>query len=397
MGITILQLHKRSSYQYEEIQDKFAYNEANKSLALADGTTQSFNSGKWAEIITKSFVDHPTFEPQKVISIFTDCVQLYRNVKFEFSGNPAKASLEKTKQLKGGTATFIGLEFLDDNYASIISCGDTNFFCQRNKKVESFPFSELEELNAISSFINTEQLIQNKVDQTFFQTKKFRFYEDATYILATDALSRLILKNTRIIDELTEIDTFPKLLGFCMKYWENKDLEEDDVSAIIIRKAINKIQEIIPPTGFSFPKEVEPEFIPNSVVKQNDPIQLTNMQTQEIIHRLNGVANDFYQVKRSQRFLEMLLMVAISLIIINFLYSFFLEKSFTSKISDQMNMLQFRQKEIDSLNKLLQKNDKLQANEEPNSNSEDTNTAKTDISKNAVTPKKKEIHVKGKK
>lgn len=97
MNIKVLQLHKRSVCRFENIQDKFALNEEQRCFALADGTTQSFNSEKWAEIITKKFVGAPTFAPEKLIGLFTQGVEEYKASKFEFSTNPAKASLEKTK------------------------------------------------------------------------------------------------------------------------------------------------------------------------------------------------------------------------------------------------------------------------------------------------------------
>jgi hypothetical protein len=374
MSITILQLQKRASYKYENIQDKFAFNEVNKSFALADGTTQSFNSEKWAELITKTFVADPTFESEKIISKFTDCVQVYKNEKFEFSSNPAKASLEKTKQQKGGTATFIGIQFLENNRFSIIGCGDTNFFIVKNNAVEGFPFSEIEKLNANTSFINTEQLLQNKIDKSFFQIKEFQFHDSAIYILATDALSRLLLKNVNLISELTAIDSFQKLHDFCIKYWEKKEMEEDDISAIIIKKDTKrKIKKILPPPEFSFPKEEEPEFTPASLTQLNNLNQLTDMQMQEIIRQFNGVANDFRQIKKKQKFHEMLIMVAISLIIMNFLYLIFFQTSsppeinrndfqqqLQQQLNDKENTIKNQQKKIDKLNEQLQTKDTSQ-------------------------------------
>ena len=115
MDIKVLQLHKRASYEFKHIQDKYAINPDAKTFALADGTTQSFNSEIWAEIITKGFVTNPAFHAIELISTFTKQVSEYKSAKFEFSPNPAKASLEKAKQNKGGTATFMGLHFKTEN------------------------------------------------------------------------------------------------------------------------------------------------------------------------------------------------------------------------------------------------------------------------------------------
>jgi serine/threonine protein phosphatase PrpC len=176
MDIKVLQLHKRASYEFKHIQDKYALDSDTKIFALADGTTQSFNSEIWAEIITKEFVSNPTFNTKELINIFKNQVAKYKNTNFEFSSNPAKASLEKAKQNKGGTSTFMGLQFKSENKVELISCGDTNLFLINSEnKVIGYPFSNVDNLDENNYFINTEQLIQNHIDDTFFKIISFEF------------------------------------------------------------------------------------------------------------------------------------------------------------------------------------------------------------------------------
>ena len=325
MGITVLQLHKRASYEFKYIQDKYAVNSERKTFALADGTTQSFNSEIWAEIITKEFVGNPIFNANELITSFTKQVELYKSAKFEFSTNPAKASLEKAKQNKGGTATFIGLQFTEQNKLDVISCGDTNLFLLNSEnKIIPFPFAEVDSLDANNYFINTDQLLQNKIDETFFKQRTLECSPTDILILATDALSRLILKKPSTITELLGINTFEQFHQFCLKYWENKELQEDDISAIII--PLNNMADlklIHPPKDFSFPKEKEEEFIPTSL-QQKKQTNYTDMEMNEIRNQFNGVAHDFHQVKKKLKLHEMLLMVAISLLMVNILLMYFL-------------------------------------------------------------------------
>src|SRR5690606_4527216 len=138
-----------------------------------------------------------------------------------------------------------------------------------------------------------------------------------------DALSRLILKRPKTISELLNIQTFEQLLNFCLTHWENKELQEDDISAIIIPIAkMRQINYILPPSDFSFPKEKEEEFIPTSLT-QNNQINFTAMEMNEIRNRFNGVAQDFYQIKKKLKIQELLLMIAISLLILNILFVYF--------------------------------------------------------------------------
>lgn len=340
MDIKVLQLHKRASYEFKHIQDKYAINHDTKTFALADGTTQSFNSEIWAEIITKAFVANPTFNTNELIGSFIHQVVEYKNANFEFSSNPAKASLEKAKKNKGGTATFIGLHFTTENNIELISCGDTNLFLLNSEnKVIAFPFSDVDSLDANNNFINTEQLLENKIDETFFKLKSIEYKSDDKIIIATDALSRLILKKPSTLSEILKIEDFNQLNDFCLKYWEGKELQEDDISAIIIpAQNSGMVKTIQPPKDFSFPKEKEEEFIPTSL-QQKKQRNYTDMEMNEIRNQFNGVAQDFQQVKKKLKLHEMLLMVAISLLMVNILLMYFFRptnpKDETSKPKDK--------------------------------------------------------------
>ncbi|MFT5253955.1 MAG: hypothetical protein ACI87N_003013 [Flavobacteriales bacterium] len=330
MNITVLQLHKRDSHEFKHIQDKYAVNSNSMTFALADGTTQSFNSEFWAEIITNKFATKPTFNPNELINSFTKQVEEYKSAKFDFSSNPAKASLEKEKQNKGGTATFIGLQFTTNNKIELISSGDTNLFLLNSKnKIIAFPFTDVDSLDANNHFINTEQLVQNKIDETFFKTRSIEYNSDDKIFIATDALSRLILKKPSILTELLKIEDFNQFNEFCLKYWEDKELQEDDISVIIIPVRNNGVVKVIhPPTGFIFPKVKEDEFIPTSLQQQKQS-NYTDMEMNEIRNQFNGVAQDFHGVKKRLKLHEMLLMVTISLSIIIILLIFFLRPSNT--------------------------------------------------------------------
>ena len=320
MSTKILQLQKRASYIYQNIQDKAACNNAKRVFALADGTTQSFNSERWATIITESFVAAPTFDPENLIDLFTNCAREFAFETFTFSLNPAIAALQKEKKAKGASATFLGLQFLQDNSVNVISCGDTNLFILDGNHSKWFPYDTIEDLNANNNFLNTIQLAKQKIDTSFFQIKQFKHLKGAIYIMATDALSRLFLKNSKTIHEVVQIKDFDMLYNFCMKYWEKKELEEDDISAIIINHDdSNKVIHIIPPATFTFPKEEEFVFTPatDNKFKNNTEQYFTDMQMQEIYNQFSYVAYDFHEVKRNQKLLQILVIIAIALSFLN--------------------------------------------------------------------------------
>jgi hypothetical protein len=216
------------------------------------------------------------------------------------------------------------LHFTTKNKIELISCGDTNLFILNSQnKIIAFPFSDVDSLDANNNFINTEQLLENKIDATFFKLKSFVYKSDDKIIIATDALSRLILKKPTTLSEILKIEDFNELNDFCLKYWESKELQEDDISAIIIpAQNSGTIKKIQPPSDFSFPKEKEVEFSPTSL-EQKKTRNYTDMEMNEIRNQFNGVAQDFHQVKKKLKLHEFLLMVAISLLIVNILLMYF--------------------------------------------------------------------------
>jgi serine/threonine protein phosphatase PrpC len=336
MSIRILQLQKRSSYEYKYIQDRYALNSTDKIFALADGTTQSFNSELWAEIITKNFVNNPIFEPFNLIFKLKEIVQTYKNVEFSFSTNPAKASLERAKQSKGGTATFIGLHLKEENKAEIISCGDTNLFLiTPDYKIKTFPFSDINGIDSNNHFINTEVLLKDGIDETFFKSTSITYNNNDIIILATDALSRLLLKRPDTIKELLNIQSFENLLNLCLKKWESKELEEDDISAIIIPiGSTTDIKLICPPNEFQFPKEMETDFSP-TILSPKIENPNSNMEMKEIKNQFDGVAKDMHYVKSKLNLHEILLIVTISLLMVNMLMMYLLRPKSNLSITDK--------------------------------------------------------------
>lgn len=325
MIITTLQLHKRSSYTYEHIQDKCAIAENRQAFALADGTTQSYRSELWAEILTRNFAENPETAVDILISNFKEAAEEYKATKFSVSSNPAKASLEREKIKHGGTATFIGLRFLSDSEMNITACGDTNLFYFSNNKLGTFPFTDKEALDANKSFLNTEKLSKDEITVAYFQSAVFPYQQGDIIVMATDALSRLFLKTPETFYEFLTVKNFEQLHQFCLKYWEAKQLEEDDISAIIIRvEAQNLLTVIAPPAGFAFPKEEEYVFVPTSLEPprkgengdylNQKKINIENMQ--EIKRELNNINQKINDIRQVQALHQILMFVIIGLLVV---------------------------------------------------------------------------------
>jgi serine/threonine protein phosphatase PrpC len=351
MSLKILQLQKRSSYEYKYIQDKYAFSEKTKCYAIADGTTQSFHSEKWAELITDNFVKNPIFDPKELIADLQNSSREFKEIKVDYSDNLAKASLEKEKARKGATATLVGVKIVDKQL-KIISCGDSTVFIIKNDQLITFPFLSSDELDSNSFFLNTERLLNGEVSESFFKTETFNVTPTDIIIIATDALSRLLFKEFESFTSLIEANDFDWFEKFCVGHWEMNLMEEDDISAIIIRDFdVNDIKEILPPKGFTFPKEEEIEFTPSPIIDLPFD-ELNEADMQEISFKIEQMKEEIKSIKRKYRFHEMLLMIAISLLVLNVLLLFYLRP-----LQPKANPKEIRQ-EVNKKNQLPVKGEK---------------------------------------
>ena len=323
MEIKVLQLHKKASIEYKYIQDKYNISTSKNCIALSDGTTQSFKSELWASMLVDNFVNNPLFDIDLLKEEFKYLANKFKNTDFEFSSNFAKASLEKAKKNKGGTATFIGLQFINDSTIRIVNCGDTCLFIIRNNEIMSFPFQSIEELDHNNYFINSNKLLDNEVELNFFNFNEINILKDDIIVLATDAISRLIFRKPESIFSILKCNNFEALKNFCETSWENKELEEDDISIIIVSPtSSNKIIEIIPPKDFSFPPIVENEFIP-SFDNQNFINNIDNIEMEQLNRMIQQFFRETDFLKNKLKLTQALLFSTLAILILNTLLLFY--------------------------------------------------------------------------
>ena len=324
MNIKVLQLHKRASIKFCNIQDKFNLSLENKCIALSDGTTQSFKSELWSKMLVDWFVKKPTFDLDILKNNFKNLATEFTALDFEYSSNFAKASLEKAKKNKGGTATFIALHFINDFDIKVLNCGDSCLFILQENKIISFPFKNLEELDDNHNFINTSKLLEEEIDNSYFKIEEIKLEKNDILILATDAISRLIFRKPELIALILKCKSFDDFKILCETSWDNKELEEDDISIIVINpNAQNNITEIIPPNGFSFP---EPEVViftpsPNKNIFNNSINDLEMEQLQKMVQQLFRETNF---LKDKLKLTQALLISTLAILILNTFLLFYL-------------------------------------------------------------------------
>jgi len=314
MFVRVLQLHKRDSYEYKFIQDKYSINIKQKVVSIADGTTQSYDSGFWANLLCEYFTNKPKFQTATLVKEFKEEANKVKNRDVQFSPNPAKAALERDKLKKGSTSTFLGIQIENENTLKVVSLGDSNLFILNDKRIKkSYPFKNVKELDTNNDFLNTQNLLEDKVDPDLFKVTTAQIQNKDKIILTTDALSRFLFKYPEKINDILEIDRFEKLHAFITEQWEKGVLEEDDITAVVIElNPKNRLDIVSPPHDFSFPKKEEKEFVPTSLLQNQSkkPI-FSEMQMSEIRSQFNGVANDFHSLKNKLR-IQLLFLILIT-------------------------------------------------------------------------------------
>lgn len=338
MEIKVLQLHKRASVEYKNIQDKYNFSIANKCIALSDGTTQSFKSELWANMLVDNFVKAPLFDIKLLIDEFKKLGAKFNNSEFEFSSNFAIAAIEKNKKNKGGTATFIGVQIINESLLKIINCGDTCLFILKNNDVIKFPFNNVEELDGNNYFINSSKVLNNEIEPEFFNQNEIIVSEEDIIILATDAISRLILRKPESIPLILNCSNFEEFKNFCELHWDNKELEEDDISVIIISTAKqDKISEIVPPKEFSFPPIEEKEFV-SFYDNTNSNNQLDIQEMEQLNRMIQQLFRETNYLKNKLKLTQALLISALALLLLNtFLMFYFINKNKASKQEIESN------------------------------------------------------------
>ena len=319
MKIKVFQTHKKSSLTFNFVQDKFCINPKNKTIAIADGTTQSFRSEFWSEKLVQEFCKNPTFLEEGFYQLAKNAASELQSFQPKFSDNLAIASLERKKFSEGSTSTFLGIQFKDQNTLDLISIGDCTIFrLQKNTNVTSYPFDSVMELNDNQSFLNTVNLLKEEPDSFEISKTKIQLQNGEALLLCTDAISRLFLSDIKWINELIQLESFDTFIEKIEELWDTNLLEEDDITIVYISDLIQHSKTIIPPLGFSFPEPTPPNtFIP---FKESDSnLNFSDMDIQTMMQNFNGIKNDFEEVKKKQKFHEILLFLMVGILTVIFI------------------------------------------------------------------------------
>ncbi len=241
----------------ERSADKLAYNEIGGRYALADGVGTSFLPGRWAEIVTKYFVERENdFESQE------DAIQWQRYCSEQWhmwvkqtwlpQAIAASGQQDWSRDIaRGAATTFVGCSFSPAELASsgattihVIAVGDTEFFLLYPTANEITPWEcrdyyklNLEEFgHMVENLATPDRRVER--DHKWMNNHYFHATKGECIVLATDALAQWILQQTHDGKDpwikLLSISTDEEFKQFVRNARNTSEMEVDDTTLMII-------------------------------------------------------------------------------------------------------------------------------------------------------------------
>lgn len=173
-------------------EDCFSADEKSGHFALSDGASESYDSKRWAQLLTDRYLAAPDFTPDWV----ADAVRAYgRGVDFDSLSWSQQAAFDR-----GSYATLMTLACQPEtNELDVFSIGDClAVHCVGGAKSATFPFTTPEQFDARPELLSTRAEANAFVAKSFFyksHTVTWPCIPGAQVLLVTDALGQCLLRD----------------------------------------------------------------------------------------------------------------------------------------------------------------------------------------------------------
>lgn len=242
---TALRLQKAGN-RPEEYEDAFAVNEVASRLALADGASDSYDSGRWARLLVDAFLDVPP--PAAVEGLRTWLVEPARSwlAGLDFAALPWN---QQAKARLGAHSTLLGVELQLTETGTVawgdpcgvwqaLAVGDSCLFQIRAGDLHAaFPLATASAFSSSPALLTTNPAYRGaSVDQLTIAQGDLRFGD--TLILATDALAHWFLRrHERGESPWRDLPTAAEFPAFIAAERAQRCLRNDDVTMLVVHIA----------------------------------------------------------------------------------------------------------------------------------------------------------------
>lgn len=221
----------------EANEDKFAFSEDGRRVALSDGASESFDSKLWADLLAHAFVADPKVRPEWVHSAQAEYVAAH---DFQSMSWSKQAAFER-----GSFATLIGVEqFEEYDAVEILAIGDSiALLVDEGKLIHGWPFEDPEKFKERPTLLATVAKNNDFIEVGGFWTlhgKTFHLEKlaDPRLICMTDALGEWALKDALAggsgLAELLSVNTEEQLSALVTRERSERRMRVDDSTLLIL-------------------------------------------------------------------------------------------------------------------------------------------------------------------
>ena len=221
----------------EANEDKFAFSEDGRRVALSDGASESFDSKLWAELLVRRFVADPKVRPEWVASTLA-----------EYSAAHDFQSMSWSKQAafeRGSFATLIGVEQFEEHDAvEVLAIGDSiALLVDDGKLIRGWPFEDPERFKERPTLLATVAGHNDFIGVSGFWTLHGKTFHleglaDPRLICMTDALGEWALKEALAggsgLTELLSINTVEQLSELVVRERSERRMRVDDSTLLVL-------------------------------------------------------------------------------------------------------------------------------------------------------------------
>lgn len=219
-------------------EDAYCYSEELGRFAIGDGASESFDSKKWANLITSLFVENPSIDAEWVLN----ATQKYNNeIDYEQLSWSRQAAYDR-----GSFTTIVGITTnLQKQRAEIVGIGDSVAILLENREIiASFPITRSEQFSERPRLISTIHAHNLFIGSSTFVEGHFVTWDlqaNSEILLMSDALACWCLNSVENREEdwreLLDIESLDSLSSLISRLRYEKKIRIDDSTLLRLKMA----------------------------------------------------------------------------------------------------------------------------------------------------------------
>ncbi len=277
MKSVVFQIQKPDNGEFANIQDACLLK---PDMALiADGATQGFQSGRYANDIVNSIGALKKVNYSEIETAVISANSIFEDAEINYSTNPAIKALEQTKSKIGGASTLTAT-WLRDGKVHYLNVGDSTLLLF-NSDIE-LKWS----LHKNSRELESDGLWLSSKDTTNLKNSRQGIIEEYcdgdVLVVLSDAIAKYILEFPEKIKDILKIESTQHFIEWVDELWDAKSLEFDDITIVIWYPGTEECSVCIPSTDFKLEKYI-----------QERPAVLSDYYNEAFMKEFNQLKSDF--------------------------------------------------------------------------------------------------------